>query len=145
MGARAGHGSRLRALRVGRRSRRLPSRRDGGRHRERLRAVHELRVRSVRGMRLKDRVVLLTEAGAGDSYGRWWALAAAREGARVAVADRDRQSAAKLASEVRSTGGEAVDLEIDVTSEESCRRAVEATIGAFGSIDVLVNNAHLWL
>ena len=96
-------------------------------------------------MRLKDRVVLLTEAGGGDSYGRSWALAAAREGARVAVADRDRRSAATLAAEVRGAGGEVIDLEIDVTSEESCSRAVEAAIAALGRVDVLVNNAHLWL
>jgi len=95
--------------------------------------------------RLHDRVILFTEAGEGDVYGRSWARAAAREGARLAIADRTRTLAESLAEEVRSAGGEAIDLEIDVTDEESCVRAAAVTIERFGRIDVLVNDAHLWL
>ncbi|MGH7858463.1 MAG: SDR family NAD(P)-dependent oxidoreductase, partial [Candidatus Binatia bacterium] len=47
--------------------------------------------------------------------------------------------------EVGRAGGEVIDLGIDVTDESSCRLAVEATIARFGRIDVLVNDAHLWL
>jgi NAD(P)-dependent dehydrogenase (short-subunit alcohol dehydrogenase family) len=97
------------------------------------------------GERLSGRVVLFTEAGEGDAYGRSWALAAAREGARVAIADARRELAATVAEEVRCAGGDAIDLAIDVTSEASCRDAVEEALGRFGRIDVLVNDAHLWL
>lgn len=95
--------------------------------------------------RLKDRVVFFTEAGEGDAYGRSWSLAAAREGARIAIADREFGLAERAAEEVRDAGGETLALSIDVTSEESCRRAAEAAISRFGRIDVLVNDAHLWL
>ena len=96
-------------------------------------------------MRLEDRVVFFTEAGEGAAFGRSWAPAAAREGARVVVGDRRRELAAELAAQLRGQGAQALDLELDVTNEESCARAVAAALGAFGRIDVLVNNAHLWL
>jgi 3-oxoacyl-[acyl-carrier protein] reductase len=95
--------------------------------------------------RLEGKVVLFTEAGEGEAYGRSWSLAAAREGAAVAIADRDLGLAESAADEVRRAGGRALGLRIDVTSEESCRRAAEAAITALGAIDVLVNDAHLWL
>lgn len=97
------------------------------------------------GGRLDGRVVLFTEAGEGDAYGRSWALAAAREGARVAMADRSRELAARAADDVRREGGEALDLAIDVGSEESCRAAAAAVLERWRRIDVLVNDAHLWL
>jgi 3-oxoacyl-[acyl-carrier protein] reductase len=95
--------------------------------------------------RLADKVILFTEAGEGDAYGRSWALAAAREGASVAIADRESRLAEAAAESARQAGADALSLEIDVTSEESCRRGAEAVLARFGRIDVLVNNAHLWL
>jgi NAD(P)-dependent dehydrogenase (short-subunit alcohol dehydrogenase family) len=96
-------------------------------------------------VRLENRVVLFTEAGEGAAFGRSWALAAAREGARVVVGDRRRELAAGLVAELRGQRAQALDVDLDVTSESSCESAVEAALGAFGTIDVLVNNAHLWL
>jgi 3-oxoacyl-[acyl-carrier protein] reductase len=96
-------------------------------------------------MRLRDRVVFFTEAGEGAAFGRSWALAAAREGARVVVGDRRLELAAAVADTVRAEGGEALAIDLDVTSEESANRAVERALEAFGAVDVLVNDAHLWL
>ena len=96
-------------------------------------------------MRLRDRVVLFTEAGEGAAFGRSWALAAAREGARIVIGDRRPELAGAVAEAVRAEGGEALSIELDVTSETSAKRATEAAIEAFGAVDVLVNDAHLWL
>ena len=96
-------------------------------------------------MRLADRVVLFTEAGEGAAFGRSWAAAAAREGASLVIGDRRRELAADLAAELRRQGARALDVELDVTREESCEHAAGAALDAFGTIDVLVNNAHLWL
>lgn len=64
------------------------------------------------------------------------------EGARVVVVDRDVAAGETLASELEKGGSESVlFVEADLSREADCRRAVEETVGKFGGLDVLVNNA----
>jgi glucose 1-dehydrogenase len=87
-------------------------------------------------MRLRNKVALVT--GAGRGIGQAIALAFAREGARVAVADIDPRTAAATA---RRLGRRAVALTLDVADSASVRAAFAAIDRAWGRIDIAVNNA----
>jgi NAD(P)-dependent dehydrogenase (short-subunit alcohol dehydrogenase family) len=91
--------------------------------------------------RLVGRVALVT--GGVGGIGRATARRLADEGAAVMVTDvRDVEGEA-VAAELRDAGRRAAYLHHDVTSEQEWRRAVQATLDAFGGLDVLVNNAGL--
>lgn len=78
--------------------------------------------------------------GGASGIGRATAELLAAEGARVAVADLDQEGARAVAS---SCGPGSIGLGIDVALAEDCRIAVEQVAGAFGGIDLLVNNAGI--
>ena len=92
-------------------------------------------------MRLAGKVALIT--GGGSGIGRAAAALFAREGARVAVADRDADGGRKTVEQVRAAGGEATLIEADVSRVDDCRRMVDETVAAFGSLNVLLNNAGI--
>ncbi|MBL8346716.1 MAG: SDR family oxidoreductase [Rubrivivax sp.] len=91
--------------------------------------------------RLEGKIAFIT--GAAGAQGRAAARAFARHGARVALADVDEAGVHALQREVEAQGGEAVALTCDVTSEDSVKRAVEAALSRFGSLNVLYNNAGI--
>ena len=72
--------------------------------------------------------------------GRATAILLAREGAKIAVVDRDLASAQETADAIASEGGSAIALAADVVSEFDVRAAVEACRHAYGRIDILHNN-----
>ena len=82
------------------------------------------------------RVWLVT--GASSGFGREIARAALRRGDRVAATARETEALADLAAEAPEG---VLAVRLDVTDPEGVRRAVEETVGRFGRIDVLVNNA----
>jgi NAD(P)-dependent dehydrogenase (short-subunit alcohol dehydrogenase family) len=96
----------------------------------------------------EGRVVIVT--GAGRGLGRSYALAFAREGAKVVVNDlgttlsgegRDTATAQKVVDEIRAAGGQAVANGDDVSEWDSAKRIVDAAVENFGGLDVVVNNA----
>lgn len=90
---------------------------------------------------LTDRAAIVT--GAGKGVGRGIALALAAEGARVAVAARSEQKASPVVTEIRGRGGEAIGVVCDVAQPGAAEACVAATLDAFGSVDILVNNANV--
>jgi 3-oxoacyl-[acyl-carrier protein] reductase len=80
-------------------------------------------------------------AGASRGIGRAIAFALAREGARVFLVARGREDLERTASELRAQGAVVGSEALDLATETGAARAVEATLEAFGAIDVLVNNA----
>jgi len=97
---------------------------------------------------LEDKVVIVT--GGGRGIGRATALAMAREGARVLVNDIGcspsgdepfEDCAEAVASEIREQGGVAEADRHSVASVEGAESIIEHALAAFGSVDVLVNNA----
>jgi NAD(P)-dependent dehydrogenase (short-subunit alcohol dehydrogenase family) len=89
--------------------------------------------------RLEGKVALIT--GAGSGIAKAAASLFAEEGARVVVAEIDRERGLATERMVEDAGGEALFVETDVTSEASARHAVAAAVERFGRLDVLYNCA----
>lgn len=88
---------------------------------------------------LKGRTALVT--GASSGMGRHFVQTLADNGAKVICAARRKDSIEAAAREIRERGGQAVAVELDIGSTESVMRAFDAAEAAFGTVDLLVNNA----
>ena len=92
-------------------------------------------------MRLKDKVAIITGAGAG--LGRASALLFAEEGAKVVIADRDPARASSVEHEITDRGGVALGLEVDVADEAQVRAMTDRTIAEYAKLDILFCNAGI--
>jgi len=92
-------------------------------------------------MRLQGKVALVS--GAARGIGAATARLFAREGAKVAIGDVLEAEGNKTAEEIRSGGGEAMFVRLDVRQPEDWRRAVDAVVARYGRLDILVNNAGI--
>lgn len=90
-------------------------------------------------MRLLGKAAIVT--GAGQGIGRAIALAFAREGADVLVADVNPETGARTAAEVRTLDRKGVATRTDVSRLDQIEAMVETAAGTFGRLDILVNNA----
>jgi 3-oxoacyl-[acyl-carrier protein] reductase len=94
-------------------------------------------------MRLPNKVAVIT--GGAQGIGRAVALGMGREGAKVVVADLQGEKAKTVADEVRTLGTDAIAVEVNVASEPSVKRLADQTFECFGRIDILVNDAGVYL
>jgi 3-oxoacyl-[acyl-carrier protein] reductase len=92
-------------------------------------------------MKLEGRVALVT--GASQGIGHACALDLAREGAKVAVAARNREKLDELVAQITAAGGNAAAFVMDVADEVQVKAGIKAAIAHFGKIDILVNNAGI--
>lgn len=90
-----------------------------------------------------DRVVLIT--GAGQGIGRAYAHHFANNGAIPIIADLNGEKGQQVATEIESAGGRALAVQTDVTSPDSVAAMVDATLSAHGRLDVLINNAAVFV
>src|SRR2546429_6792559 len=81
--------------------------------------------------------------GGGGGIGRATALAFAREGARVAVADLIEEAARETVALVNAAGGQAISLARDVTQDADVRSMTEAMISTYGPLDRALNHARI--
>lgn len=82
--------------------------------------------------------------GAGRGLGRGFATALAEAGADVAVADVIMENAERTAAEIaKATRRKTIAVHADITKQEDVRRMVDATVKAFGRLDIAVNNAGI--
>ena len=94
--------------------------------------------------RLDGKVAIVTGAGGrGNSIGRAYALGLANAGAAVVVADINGEGAQRVADEITASGGKAIAVAVDITSQDSTLAMAQKTTEAFGGVDILVNNAAL--
>ena len=90
---------------------------------------------------LEGKTALIT--GAGGGIGRAASLAFAREGARVACADANRDAASDTVAMVNAVGGQALSLGGDVTDDAAVQGLIRATLEAYGRLDCAFNNAGI--
>ena len=90
-------------------------------------------------MRLTDKVAIITGAasGLGEAIARRFAL----EGARVVIADKNVAALLPAVDAIRSTGGKADGIAVDVARRDQIRAFVDRVMAQHGRIDILVNNA----
>jgi len=112
---------------------------------QRLALCHDERLngsgRSAMSGLLDGKSALIT--GGGGGIGRATALAFAREGARVAVADLIDEAARETVALVNTAGGQAISLAGDVTQDADVRAMTEAVISSYGRLDCAFNNAGI--
>ena len=91
--------------------------------------------------RLLGKTAFVTGGGAG--IGAASALSLAAHGARVVVTDIDAAAAAAVAVQITAAGGQAVGWHLDVTDESEWEARIQETLGTFGALTVLLNNAGI--
>lgn len=92
-------------------------------------------------VKLEGKVAIVT--GAGSGIGRVIAMALAQEGSRVVIAERDKELGKRVAAEIISDGGKAIQRKVDVSKGSEVNEVVKDILVQFGKIDILVNNAGI--
>ena len=91
-------------------------------------------------MKFKGKVVLVT--GGGTGLGRAMCLHFAREGAAVVVNySKSKERAREVVDKVEAMGGQAADIQADVSHDGQARQLIERTVARLGRLDILINNA----
>jgi len=94
-------------------------------------------------MRFKDRTVLVT--GGNSGIGRGIVHRFIAEGARVAFVGRDAEKGERVSAEVKQSRGDAAFFQVDLSQEPAVEALIEALERRFGRLDIVVNNAGVWV
>ena len=91
--------------------------------------------------RLAGKSALIT--GAGSGIGKAMAVVFGREGAKVMASDINEDSARATAAQIEDSGGEARAIRTDTSKQEDVQAAIQATVEAWGRMDIIANNAGI--
>ena len=94
-------------------------------------------------MRLQDKVAIIT--GGGTGIGKGIALLFAQEGAKVVVSGRRMEPLSQTVIEIEKAGGKAIAISADVSKADEVQQLVNQTLSSFGKIDILINNAGVYI
>jgi 3-oxoacyl-[acyl-carrier protein] reductase len=96
-------------------------------------------------MRLKGKIAVITGAGPVHGIGKGIALAFAKEGADLSLNyyGHNQNVMEQFKLELESFGGRVMLTEGDISQEETAKKLITTTVGSFGRIDILVNNAYI--
>ena len=92
-------------------------------------------------MDIKNSVALIT--GGGKGIGEAVAKHFVRQGAKVAIVDMVQEDIDRVVAEIKAMGGEAIGVQADVSSEADTARFIEATVSAFGQLNIAVTCAGI--
>lgn len=93
--------------------------------------------------RLENKVALIT--GAASGIGKTTSLLFAEEGAKIVLTDVNAEGVNKVVDEIEKKGGQALGLTLDVTNEEQWKKVVKKSVEKFNQIDILFNNAGIYI
>lgn len=88
---------------------------------------------------MKNKVVIIT--GASSGIGKALAVELAAAGAKVVIAARNTDKLNELKNNLQNRNFEVYAVQADVSKEEDCKRLIDETIGKYGTLDILINNA----
>ena len=92
-------------------------------------------------MKLKNKVVYIT--GGGSGIGKACALAFAKEGCKVVIADIDEKNGKKVVKQIEKMGGKAHAIAVDTSDSAAVKDSIDETIKKFKKLDIAVNNAGI--
>ena len=92
--------------------------------------------------KLNGKVVLVT--GSRRGMGKADAKILAERGAKVVITDLDLGECQKVVEEIKSSGGEALAIQMDVSNQSEVNQTIDKIISKFGRLDILVNNAGIY-
>jgi 2-hydroxycyclohexanecarboxyl-CoA dehydrogenase len=88
---------------------------------------------------LKGKTAIVT--GGASNIGRGISLTLAAEGANVVIADLDEKQAAKTVGDIKTAGGKAIAMKVDITKYDEVEGMVKKVLDQYQKVDILVNNA----
>ena len=91
---------------------------------------------------LQGKTAIVT--GGAGGLGRSMVATLAAAGANVVVASRNQENISKIADAINQKGQSALAITVDITNEDQVDSLIEQTVAAFGSVDIIVNNAGRW-
>ncbi len=100
-------------------------------------------MKATRGTRLMNKVAIITGGAQGIGYA--YATGFASEGAKLVIADVNMEAAKTAAEALQKQGTESFAIKVDVSKTEDTQRMAQETAERLGTIDILVNNAALFI
>ena len=92
-------------------------------------------------LNLEDQVAIVT--GGGRGIGREISLELAKHGAKVVVTSRTQEQVQSVVEQISDLGGQALGASLDISNEQDVEQLVKLTEDAFGTPEILVNNAGI--